>query len=62
MLPDMFAAERQGRLIMNENLRIERDSVGELAVPADAYYGVQSLRGYRNFRIAGFIRCLWEIS
>ena len=43
----------RGGLFMNENLRIERDSVGELAVPADAYYGVQSLRGYRNFRITG---------
>lgn len=38
---------------MNEQLRMERDSIGELAVPADAYYGVQSLRGYRNFRITG---------
>ena len=24
--------------------RIERDSMGELAVPADAYYGVQTAR------------------
>jgi len=38
---------------MNDHLRVERDSVGELAVPEDAYYGVQSLRGCRNFRITG---------
>ena len=39
---------------MTDNkMRMEHDSVGELAVPADAYYGVQTLRGYRNFRITG---------
>ena len=38
---------------MNEKFRLERDSVGELEVPADAYYGVQSLRGARNFKITG---------
>ena len=38
---------------MSENFRLEHDSVGELEVPADAYYGVQSLRGARNFKITG---------
>lgn len=38
---------------MSENFRLEHDSVGELQVPADAYYGVQSLRGARNFQITG---------
>ena len=38
---------------MSEKFRIEHDSVGELQVPADAYYGVQSLRGARNFKITG---------
>ena len=38
---------------MSENFRLEHDSVGELEVPADAYYGVQSLRGARNFQITG---------
>jgi aspartate ammonia-lyase len=32
-------------------LRLEKDSIGELQVPSDAYYGVQSLRGAQNFRI-----------
>ena len=33
--------------------RLEADSIGTKQVPADAYYGVQSLRGYENFRITG---------
>ncbi|MGX6978250.1 aspartate ammonia-lyase [Vagococcus elongatus] len=33
--------------------RIERDSVGELAVPKNSYYGVHSLRAKRNFDITG---------
>lgn len=33
--------------------RIEKDSVGELAIPEDAYYGVHSLRGSNNFQISG---------
>ena len=32
-------------------MRLEKDSIGALYVPADAYYGVQSLRGAQNFRI-----------
>ena len=35
------------------NYRLEADSIGTKQVPADAYYGVQSLRGYENFRITG---------
>ena len=36
-----------------EAFRIESDLLGELQVPANAYYGVQTLRGARNFRITG---------
>jgi fumarate hydratase, class II len=32
--------------------RIERDSMGELAVPAEAYYGVQTARALENFPIS----------
>src|SRR5437773_10255154 len=32
--------------------RIEKDSMGELAVPADAYYGAQTMRAVRNFPIS----------
>lgn len=35
------------------NTRKESDSVGTLDIPADAYYGVQTLRGYENFQITG---------
>ena len=31
--------------------RIEHDFIGDLEVPANAYYGVQSLRGKENFFI-----------
>jgi len=34
--------------------RIERDPLGELTVPADAYYGIQTERASANFPISGF--------
>ena len=33
--------------------RTERDPLGELSVPADAYYGVQTARAVENFPISG---------
>ncbi|MBI2833215.1 MAG: aspartate ammonia-lyase [Acidobacteria bacterium] len=33
--------------------RIERDPIGELPVPADAYYGIQTQRAVENFPISG---------
>src|ERR671912_578859 len=33
--------------------RIERDPLGEHAVPADAYYGIQTQRAVDNFPISG---------
>ena len=33
--------------------RFESDSIGTLKIPEEAYYGVQTLRGYNNFRITG---------
>ena len=33
--------------------RVERDPLGELHVPADAYYGVQTQRAVENFPISG---------
>lgn len=35
------------------NFRIEKDSLGELQVPANAYYGVQTQRAVENFPISG---------
>ena len=48
----------------NPKARTERDSMGELTVPADAYYGAQTMRAVLNFPISGlrfsrsFIRAL----
>jgi aspartate ammonia-lyase len=50
-----------------KKFRIEHDSIGEKKVPIDAYYGVQSLRAYENFRISGkkvhpeFIKAIVEV-
>ena len=33
--------------------RDEKDSMGVRQVPAEAYYGVQALRGHENFPISG---------
>jgi aspartate ammonia-lyase len=33
--------------------RTERDPLGELSVPADAYYGIQTARAVQNFPISG---------
>jgi aspartate ammonia-lyase len=36
------------------NVRIEKDFLGEKEVPADAYYGIQTLRAVENFPITGY--------
>ncbi|MGR3178611.1 MAG: aspartate ammonia-lyase [Candidatus Anammoxibacter sp.] len=35
------------------SFRIEKDSMGEVKVPADAYYGAQTMRAIANFPISG---------
>ena len=42
----------------NGATRIEKDPLGELAVPASALYGVQTVRAMQNFPISG-LRPLW---
>ena len=37
----------------SKRMRIEKDCLGEVEVPAEAYYGVQSVRAMRNFPISG---------
>ncbi len=37
---------------MSEKVRWEKDSLGELAVPRDAYFGIQTLRASQNFPIS----------
>src|SRR3989442_8405411 len=45
-------------------VRLERDSLGEMEVPAEAYYGASTVRAVQNFPISGlrfprpFIRAL----
>ena len=34
--------------------RVEKDSMGELPIPVDAYYGVQTQRAIINFPISGW--------
>lgn len=36
----------------NERTRLEKDLIGERCLPADALYGIQTLRGIENFRIS----------
>jgi fumarate hydratase class II len=38
---------------MTTNFRIEKDSMGEVKVPAQAYYGAQTQRAVENFPISG---------
>lgn len=52
---------------MSALFREEKDSIGAMLVPIDAYYGVQSLRANENFKITGkrvhieLVRALCEI-
>ena len=58
--PQQEKARRPG----SGETRIEKDTMGELAVPAEAYYGIQTARAIHNFPISGlrfprsFIRAL----
>jgi fumarate hydratase class II len=38
---------------MADQFRVERDSMGEMRVPAQAYYGAQTARALENFPISG---------
>jgi fumarate hydratase class II len=40
------------RFVMAESFRTEKDSMGEMKVPADAYYGAQTGRAVENFPIS----------
>jgi fumarate hydratase class II len=40
------------RKTMPENFRVEKDSMGEMKVPADAYYGASTARAVENFPIS----------
>lgn len=38
---------------MGDDFRIEKDSMGEVRVPAKAYYGAQTRRAFENFPVSG---------
>jgi fumarate hydratase class II len=52
---------------MSQNFRLEKDSMGEMKVPADAYYGAQTARAAENFPISdlrfsrGFIAAIGTV-
>src|SRR5512143_2413432 len=48
-LPRFHAKE----IFMTDQYRTEKDSLGEVRVPADAYYGPQTQRAINNFHISG---------
>src|SRR6185369_10276510 len=43
----------EGKGLMAEGFRTERDPLGDVTVPADAYYGAQTQRAVENFPISG---------
>src|ERR1700741_65940 len=45
---------KERRTMASNQFRIEHDFLGEREVPAEAYYGVQTLRGAENFPITGY--------
>lgn len=38
---------------MSNLRRLEHDLIGEMAIPSDCYYGIQTLRAVKNFNITG---------
>jgi aspartate ammonia-lyase len=40
-------------VLIQDNYRIEKDSMGERQIPESAYYGIQTLRAIENFPISG---------
>ncbi len=50
--PSFAQAKKQTKQTQTKT-RTEHDLLGEKQVPADAYYGVQALRGMENFQLSG---------
>jgi fumarate hydratase class II len=44
-----------------QNPRIETDSLGEVRVPENAYYGAQTQRAVSNFPISGLRFCKFRL-
>jgi fumarate hydratase class II len=50
--PSLFGFSTVSGYLVRMNYRIEKDTLGEVRVPADAYYGAQTQRSIDNFNIA----------
>ena len=48
----IYLSRQSSQQVAGRATRLERDTMGELAVPADAYYGVQTARAIQNFPIS----------
>jgi len=46
-------ADATGATATTGNVRVEKDLLGEKQVPANAYYGVQTMRALENFQLSG---------
>jgi len=66
MLCAKLSLEESSIMTASPNVRIERDSMGEMEVPADALYGASTMRAVLNFPISSlrfprtFIRAPWS--
>src|SRR5215469_17785610 len=49
----MGGLSRRRIMVAGTNTRIERDSLGDVAVPAERYWGAQTQRALENFQIGG---------
>jgi len=45
-----------------EETRVERDSMGEMRVPINAYYGASTQRAFLNFPIGKFRKARWVLA
>ncbi|KIK06867.1 hypothetical protein K443DRAFT_129452 [Laccaria amethystina LaAM-08-1] len=51
--PKALCTRRYSALMSQQKFRVERDTFGELQVPADRYWGAQTQRSLQNFDIGG---------
>src|SRR6266516_4415044 len=53
LVPVLRAFFRVSIIVMVEEYRLDRDSMGEVKVPSSAYYGAETQRAVQNFPISG---------
>ena len=52
-----YPAPRDGPSMSDDDYRVEEDSLGEMKVPGDAYWGAQTQRAVENFPKIGRASC-----